>query len=114
MNVKPIPDALLGSELTLLVPSDAGWTTTHIGNVRVERTGAVSDYSSQKTRDNTEITVWYDCANSYPEAEFSAGMRVRYRGEVYEITEEKTYCAGAPHHRKFKARKIYGHTEVND
>lgn len=115
MNVKPIPDVLLGDELTLLVPREGGWSEKYVGNVRVERTGAMADYSSQKTRDNTEITVWYDHANSYPEVSFSVGMRVRYRGEVFEIIEEKAYYADAPHHCKFRARKIYGeHTEVDN
>ena len=108
MTVRPIPDVLLGDSITLLVPVSGKWNETKINNVRVERTGAVSDYSSQKPRDNTGLTVWYDCTRSSPKTEFSAGMKVTYRGETYEITESRTYFADAPHHCKFKARKIGG------
>ena len=108
MTVKPIPDILLGDNVTLLIPASGKWNETKINNVRVERTEAVSDYSSQKPRDNTEIVVWFDYAKSSPKAKFSAGMRVNYRGETYEITESKDYFADAPHHCKFKARKIGG------
>lgn len=108
MNVKPIPDILLGDSVTLLTPASGKWNETKINNVRVERTEAVSDHSLQKARDNTELTVWFDYASSYPKADFSAGARVSYRGESYEITESKIYFADAPHHCKFKARKLGG------
>lgn len=109
MNIMPIPDVLLGDSFTLLVPDGSGkWRETVIGNVRVERNCCISDYSSQKARDNTELTVWYDCSRSSPKAEFAAGMKVRYHGETYEITEQKIYLADGPHHCKFKARKIGG------
>ncbi|MBD5383960.1 MAG: hypothetical protein HDR72_03040 [Ruminococcaceae bacterium] len=109
MNVMPIPDILLGDSFTLLVPNVSGkWNETVIGNVRVERSGCISDYSSQKARDNTELTVWYDCEKSSPKTDFAAGMKVRYHGETYEITEQRVYLADGPHHCKFKARKIGG------
>lgn len=108
MTVKPIPDILLGDSITLLTPAPGKWNETKINNVRVERTEAVSDYSSQKARDNTELTVWFDYERSSPKAEFSAGMRISFRGEIYEITESRIYRADAPHHCKFRARKIGG------
>ncbi len=109
MNIMPIPDVLLGDSFTLLVPNASGkWGETVISNVRVERTVCISDYSSQKARDNTELTVWYDCAKSSPKTDFTAGMKVRYHSELYEITERKVYLADSPHHCKFKARKIGG------
>ncbi|MCM1165991.1 MAG: minor capsid protein [Lachnospiraceae bacterium] len=115
MNIKPIPDILLGDSFTLLAPnSSGGWSETKIQNVRVERKGAVSDYSSQKARDNTELTVWYDFKSSSPKADFAAGMRVLYRGETYEITEQRVYIADKPHHCKFKARKIGGEYNGTD
>lgn len=109
MNIKPIPNELLGDSFTLLVPSAAGkWTETAIRNVRVERTETITEYSSQKQRDNTEITVWFDYANSSPKTDFSVGMKVRCRGEIFVITEQKVYSADNPHHCRFKARKIGG------
>lgn len=108
MTVRPIPDVLLGDSITLLIPAAGKWNETKISNVRVERSEAVSEYSSHKVRDNTEITVWFDNVKSTPKADFSVGMRVNYRGESYEITECRTYFADAPHHCKFKARKLGG------
>lgn len=108
MNIKPIPDILLGDSFTLLTPAAGGWNETVISNVRVERTGAINDYSTAKARDNTEMTVWFDYANSSPKTDFAVGMKARYRGEVYEITEQRVYSADTPHHCKFKARKIGG------
>ena len=109
MNIRPIPDVLLGDSFTLLAPDSSGkWSETVISNVRVERKGCISDYASQKARDNTEITVWYDCVKSTPKADFAVGMKVRYCGETYEITEHRVYLTYTPHHCKFKARKISG------
>lgn len=109
MNVKPIPDILLGDSLTLLVPNASGkWSETAVRNVRVERTGSVTDGFSKSARDDTELTVWYDCERSSPKLGFAVGMKVRYRGETFEITEYKMYFADGPHHCKFTARKIGG------
>lgn len=108
MNVRPIPDILLGDNITLLVPSSGRWDKLFISNVRVERSESVSDYSSQKARENTGLTVWFDHANSSPKTEFSIGMKVVYDNETYEITEVKNYFTDTPHHCKLKARKIGG------
>jgi len=114
MNIKPIPDILLGDSVTLLIPASGKWNGKKISNVRVERTEAVNDYSSQKAREQTKITVWFDLAKSFPKTDICAGMSVRYHGEIYEITESKIYSANAPHHLKFTARKTGGeYTEAN-
>lgn len=114
MTIKPIPDILLGDSVTLLIPASGKWNEKKINNIRVERTGAVNDYSSQRAREQTTITVWFDFAKSSPKTDISAGMGVRYHGEVYEVTESKIYSADAPHHLKFTARKTGGvYTEAN-
>lgn len=106
MNVNPIPNELLGSRITLEIPTESGSYDKTIYNVRVERVEEINDYTSQKPRDNTRIFVWFDYVNSYPQTEFSVGMRVRYNGEVFEIVKQKVYSADSPHHCKIEARKI--------
>ena len=106
MNVKPIPNSLLGDEFYLYVPTESGWSRQLIQNVRVERTSAVSSPTAANTRDISEITIWYDYENSYPYEDFSAGMRVRYQGEDFEITEVKFFRAEELHHCRIKAVKI--------
>ncbi|MCI7692629.1 MAG: putative minor capsid protein [Oscillospiraceae bacterium] len=106
MNVKPIPNSLLGDEFYLYVPTESGWSRRLIENVRVERKSAVSSPTAANTRDISEITIWYDYENSYPYEDFSAGMRARYQGEDFEITEVKFYRAQELHHCKIKAVKI--------
>lgn len=115
MNVKPIPNALLGDDFYLYVPTADGWSRRLIENVRVERTSAVSSPTAANTRDISEITVWYDYENSYPEADFTAGARAGYHGELFEITEVKFYRAEELHHCRIKAVKIGGnYTKENN
>lgn len=106
MNVKPIPNELLGDSITLILPTAAGKTEKKISNVRVELSDFVGDYSSKSPNDGGEITVWADKENSTA-AEFPVGARVRYRSMTFEIIESKTFYAAVnkPHHIKFKARK---------
>ena len=106
INVKPIPDELLGDDIVLITPTGFGSSRETIYNVRVEKQAAITDYTSSSQRENTTITVWYDCENSYPEAEFPVGAKVEYGGEIFEIVESKVYKTDVPHHKKFKARKI--------
>lgn len=106
MRVEPIPDELLGSDITVEIPSSDGSYSRNVHNVRVERVEEIDDYTSQKSRDKTQIFVWFDYANSYPETEFSVGMRIKYDGEVYEAIKVKVYSADSPHHCKLEARKI--------
>ncbi len=115
MNVKPIPNSLLGDDFYLYVPTESGWSRQLIENVRVERTSAVSSPTAANSRDVSEITIWYDYENSYPSADFSAGTRAKYHGELFEITEVKFYRAEELHHCKIKAVKIGGeYTEANN
>ncbi|MBP1563672.1 MAG: hypothetical protein J6C38_08135 [Oscillospiraceae bacterium] len=106
MNVKPIPNSLLGDEFYLCVPTKNGWNRQLIENVRVERKSAVSTPTASNAHDISELTIWYDYTNSYPQADFSAGTRAEYNGEVYEITEVKFYRAEELHHCRIKAVKI--------
>ena len=105
MTVKPIPNELLGDSITLVFPKDTGYIEKPISNVRVERSEELSGYSTKDPRARTELTVWVDYRNS-TWAEFPVGARVRYNTELFEITEQKVYRAGEPHHCKFKAVKI--------
>lgn len=100
MNVKPIPDALLGDSLTLMLPTKTGLTETSVQNVRVERSEALKN----GVRSVASITVWADCKNS-SHTDFPVGARVKFDGEMFEITEQKMYRAKEPHHCKFTAVK---------
>ena len=107
MNVKPIPDSLLGDSAELLIPNGSGYDITELDNVRVERTSCVSDYSSQRMRDRTEITVWFDLESSYPaDTEFAAGQKLRYLGEEFEVLEARTFIADSPHHVRIKGTLV--------
>ncbi len=105
MNVKPIPNQLLGDMIVLMTPTPYGFTETPIQNVRVERTeNAERSAAENRARVSVEITVWADRHNS-TWTDFPAGARVNYGGEIFEITESRVYRAGEPHHCKFTARK---------
>ena len=109
MNIKPIPDELLGDAVTLYEPTSSGYRKTEVVNVRVDRTNSVTDFTSAHTRDTTEITIYYDCENSRPSyVDFAAGMQAEYCGERFEIIKVKRYCAVNPHHYTITARKISG------
>ena len=112
MTVKPIPNSLLGDEIVVMRPGGSGWTERCLHNVRVERINVVEDGAYQKTREKTELYVWVDFANSYPPMEIWAGMRAKFRGELFEITKVKTYRAEYPHHRKITALKIGDDNEL--
>lgn len=106
MNVKPIPNALLGDKVTLILPTKNGFSETPISNVRVERSERVEGQKANAPQNITEITVWVDRVNS-TWGEFPVGAKVRYDGAAFEIAEGKVYRAGVqPHHCKFKAIKI--------
>lgn len=104
MKVKPIPQELLGDDLTLIYPTKTGATETPISNVRVERSESVEGNSSGDAKSTVQITVWVDYHRS-TWAEFPIGARVRYNGELFEIKERRVYNAGTPHHLKFTANK---------
>lgn len=105
MNVKPIPNKLLGDSLMLILPAKIGFVETPIANVRVERSDCIENYLGDDIRACAEITVWVDrCHSTW--TEFPVGAKVRYASETFTITEQKVYFAGGPHHCKFKAKKI--------
>lgn len=104
MNVKPIPNKLLGDELVLIYPTKTGSLETPIANVRVERSQSIEGYSTSSPKYSEEITVWVDYQNS-TWAEFPIGAKVKYDGETFEITERKLYSADTPHHLKFTAKR---------
>lgn len=109
MSVMPIPDELLGDSLYVIVPTQSGSYEMPVSNIRVERSENIDGYSSNNPRARSEITVWVDYHNSYYhslETDFPVGAKVRYNGEIFEITEQKVYHAGTPHHCKFKAIRI--------
>ncbi len=103
--MNPIPNVLLGDEITLEKPTESGWTDTRISNVRAEKVSAIED-NYNIPQEKTELFVWYDCVNSYPNTDFEAGMRIKFRGEVFEIVKVREYKAKTPHHIKITADKI--------
>ena len=105
MNVMPIPNELLGDNITLITPTGSGFSETLIANVRVERTENIDGYSTNDPRARAGITVWVDRQNS-TWTDFPIGARVKLDTEIYEIVEQKVYRAGKPHHCKFRAIKI--------
>jgi hypothetical protein len=109
ITINPIPDSLLGDSFSLIEPNKNGFERTEISNVRIDRTSAVSDYSSQRMRDTTELSIIFDCENSLPKyAEFCAGQQAEYCGETFEIVEVKLYSSDKPHHYTLKAKKTGG------
>ena len=105
MNVKPIPNELLGESITLIIPKGTGFAETLIENVRVEREEDIEGYATKDPHRHVGITVWVDYRNS-TWTDFPVGAKVRYKGEDFEIAEQKIYRAGEPHHCKFRAIKI--------
>ena len=106
-NIRAIPQELLGESFTLIIPNGDGFDEILVRNVRVKKKSAVSDYSSARMRDVSELVIYYDCANSLPHGlDFTAGMQLEYGGELFEVLEAKLFCGTAPHHRRITARKI--------
>lgn len=82
MKIDPIPIELLTDSVTLLTPTDSGYSGTVLGNVRVIRTSTVTDHLVTHTRDRSELVVYFDCVNSTPMGtEFNAGQSLEYFGE---------------------------------
>ena len=89
MKIDPIPIELLTDSVTLLTPTDSGYSSTVLRNVRVIRTSTVTDHLVTHTRDRSELVVYFDCVNSTPMGtEFNAGQSLEYFGEKYEIVEK--------------------------
>lgn len=109
MTIEPIPMELLTDSITLLTPTDTGYSRTALGNVRVIRTSAVTDHLVTHTRERSELVVYFDCVNSTPAGtEFIAGQSLEYRGEKYEIVESTLFAGEEPHHYRIRGRKTSG------
>ncbi|MGN1340931.1 MAG: hypothetical protein ACI4WS_11610 [Oscillospiraceae bacterium] len=114
-GLKPIPAALLTDCVELRTPTASGYSSADLTSVRVTRTSAITDYAAGRTRDCTELVMYFDCVNSeynpasgVGEVEFAAGQTLVYCGESFEITSVELFCGTAPHHYKIKARKTGG------
>lgn len=101
MNIEPIPNELLGDNITLILPTGRGASEKRVENVRAVR----SEKISGGTVGLAELTVFVDRRNS-TWADFPIGARVRFGTELFEITESRVYRAVEDHHCKFKATKI--------
>lgn len=55
MKIDPIPIELLTDSVTLLTPTDSGYSRTVLGNVRVIRTSTVH-YQNGIPRNSSEMT----------------------------------------------------------
>lgn len=109
MKIAPIPIELLTDSVTLLTPTDSGYSSTVLGNVRVIRTSTVTDHLVTHTRDRSELVVYFDCVNSTPAGtEFNAGQSLEYYGEKYEIVESTLFAGEEPHHYRIRGRKTSG------
>lgn len=107
MQPRPIPYDLLTDEMTLLCPRESGYENIEICNVRVISASRISEYNSVRGRDTSEITVYYDCENSYPsDVDFEAGMLILYNDTRYEILSAEQFKAETLHHIKITARKV--------
>ncbi len=108
-GVKPIPAELLTDSAVLLTPSGSGYSRETLDDVRIIRTSAITDYSAGRTRDCTEIVMYFDCVNSAPYGtEFAAGQSLECGGEVFEIVSAELFSGEEPHHWRVRARKTGG------
>ena len=65
--------------------------------------------STGRTRDCTELVMYFDCVNSSPSGtEFAAGQSLEYCGETYEVVSAELFAGEDPHHWRVKARKTGG------
>lgn len=107
MQLRPIPYDLLTDEITLLFPREDGYKKIEICNVRVVAASRISEYNSVRGRDTSEITVYYDCENSYPsDVDFEAGMLILHDNVRFEILSAEQFKADILHHIKITARKV--------
>ena len=108
-GVKPIPAELLTDSAVLLTPASSGYSTETLSDVRILRISAITDYTAGRTRDCTELVMYFDCVNSSPSGtEFTAGQSLEYCGEDFEIVSAELFCGEDPHHWRVKARKTGG------
>ena len=55
MKVKPIPNSLLGENITLVLPTATGFSETPIKNVRVELSDSLDSYGKTTVSSAAEI-----------------------------------------------------------
>ena len=114
MNIMPIPYELLCDSFVLLSPNESGFSRTFIDNVRIVKRSVISDYTSTRMRDISELVVYYDCERSTPSGvSFSAGEQAQLDGEqaqldgeLYELLKAELFSGECPHHYKLTFRKI--------
>lgn len=108
-GVKPIPAELLTDSAVLLTPTGSGYSSETLDSVRIVRVSAITDYTTGRTRDCTELVMYFDCVNSSPSGtEFVAGQSLEYCGETYEVVSAELFAGEDPHHWRVKARKTGG------
>lgn len=108
-GVKPIPAELLTDGAVLLTPTGSGYLRDNLDSVRIVRVSAITDYTTGRTRDCTELVMYFDCVNSSPSGtEFVAGQSLEYCGETYEVVSAELFAGEDPHHWRVKARKTGG------
>ena len=114
-GVKPIPAELLTDSAVLLTPTGSGYLRDNLDSVRIVRVSAITDYTTGRTRDCTELVMYFDCVNSSPSGtEFAAGQSLEYCGETYEVVSAELFAGEDPHHWRVKARKTGGERITRD
>ena len=92
-GVKPIPAELLTDGAVLLTPTGSGYLRDNLDSVRIVRVSAITDYTTGRTRDCTELVMYFDCVNSSPSGtEFAAGQSLEYCGETYEVVSAELFA----------------------
>ena len=108
-GVKPIPAELLTDSAVLLTPTGSGYSSETLDSVRIVRVSAITDYTTGRTRDCTELVMYFDCVNSSPSGtEFTACQSLEYGGETFEVVSAELFAGEDPHHWRVKARKTGG------
>ena len=59
-GVKPIPAELLTDGAVLLTPTGSGYLRDNLDSVRIVRVSAITDYTTGRTRDCTELVMYFD------------------------------------------------------
>lgn len=102
--MKPIPRALLIHSAALYNVAEGTWQdeektlVAQLEHVRVEPCAKLIT-----TADNRSVTItatlFYDCRNSTPKADFAVGQRVKFGGALYRVeTVEPLYDRRRLHH----------------
>ena len=77
--------------------------------MRIVRVSAITDYTTGRTRDCTELVMYFDCVNSSPSGtEFAAGQSLEYCGETYEVVSAELFAGEDPHHWRVRRARPAG------